>query len=107
MKTDDFDDDQDGDNDDDYDDDNDYDDYDDEDPNQVEDLFDCRPAINRAFHHCKNVAKGKKKVMFVMRISCFCAFFLFVTKSVVFKVFVFLYFCSSARKEGKNRVFFV
>ena len=27
------------------------------------DLFDCRPAINRGFHHCKNVAnKGKNKV---------------------------------------------
>ena len=30
---------------------------------KVGDLFDCRPAINRAFHHCKNVAnKGKNKV---------------------------------------------
>ena len=29
---------------------------------KVGDLFDCRPAINRAFHHCKNVAnKGKNK----------------------------------------------
>ena len=30
---------------------------------KVGDLFDCRPAINRAFHHCKNVAnKVKNKV---------------------------------------------
>ena len=38
--------------------------HDDDDNNsKVGDLYDCRPAINRAFHHCKDVAnKGKNKV---------------------------------------------
>ena len=26
---------------------------------RVGELFDCRPAINRAFHHCKAVGQGK------------------------------------------------
>ena len=71
------------------DDDDDDNDYNDKDP-KVEDLFDCRPAINRAFHHCKNVAKGKNKVMYLCILDI----------SILNKSF---YICSTINLTGGRR----